>query len=104
MAWFRSLLLDARDKPDVKRESLGEKDIDGRRVVGFRISLPAAVFSVWGDPKTGLPVRIEATMAMMPNVKITMSDFEFNVDMDESLFSVEPPAGYEVIQVQRPHD
>ena len=36
VAWFRSLLLDARDKPDVKRESLGEKDIDGRRVVGFR--------------------------------------------------------------------
>ena len=32
-----------------------------------------------------------------------MSDFEFNVDMDESLFSVEPPAGYEVIQAQT-HD
>ena len=26
------------DKPDVKRESLGEKDIDGRQVVGFRLS------------------------------------------------------------------
>jgi hypothetical protein len=100
--WFRSLLLDARDKPDVKREPLGEKDIDGRRVVGIRLSLPAAVFSVWGDPKTGLPARIEATVAIMPNVKMTMSDFAFNVDMDESLFSVEPPAGYEVIQVQRP--
>ena len=58
------------------------------------------VLSVWGDPKTGLPVRIEMTMAIMPNMKITMSDFEFNVDMDESLFSVEPPAGYEVIAVQ----
>ena len=58
--------------------------------------------SLWGDPKTGLPVRIEMTMAMMPNVKITMSDFEFNVDMDESLFSVEPPAGYEVHP--GPHD
>ena len=99
--WFRSLLLDARDKPDVKREPLGEKDIDGRRVVGIRLSLPAAVFSVWGDPKTGLPARIEATVAIMPNVKMTMSDFAFNVDMDESLFSVEPPAGYEVVQVQR---
>ncbi len=32
----------------------------------------------------------------MPNLKVTMSDFEFNVHMDESLFSVEPPAGYEV--------
>ncbi len=94
--WFRSLLLDARDKPGVKREPLGEKEIDGRRVVGIRISLPAAVFSVWGDPKTGLPARIEVTVAIMPNVKMTMSDFAFNVDMDESLFSVEPPPGYEV--------
>jgi hypothetical protein len=56
--------------------------------------------SLWGDPKTGLPVRIEATVAMMPNAKITMSDFEFNVAMDESLFSVEPPAGYKVTEVQ----
>ncbi|MGO9110613.1 MAG: hypothetical protein ACLP9L_15435 [Thermoguttaceae bacterium] len=97
-AWFRSILLDARDKPAVKRESLGEKEIDGRRVVGFRVNTRGMVLSLWGDPKTGLPVRAETTMAMFPNVKSTMSDFAFNVDMDESLFSVEPPAGYEVIQ------
>jgi hypothetical protein len=101
VACFRSALLDARDKPDVKRESLGEKDIDGRHVVGFRISSPDAVFSVWGDPKTGLPARIEMTTVVIPNVKMTMSDFEFNVDLDESLFSLEPPAGYEVIVKQR---
>lgn len=98
--WFRLLMLDARDKPDVKRESLGEKEIDGRRVVGFRISLPEVVFCVWGDPKNDLPVCIESTVAIMPDVKMTMSDFEFNVDMDESLFSLEPPADYEVIKVQ----
>ncbi len=96
VAGWRAMLLDARDKPDVKAESLGEKEIDGRRVIGFRISLPEAVFSVWGDPKTGLPARIEMTTKIMPNLEFTISDFEFNVDMDESLFSVEPPAGYEV--------
>ena len=35
---FRSALLDARDKPDVGRQPLGEKEIDGRRVVGFRVN------------------------------------------------------------------
>ena len=54
------------------------------------------VMSLWGDPKTCLPVRIEMTSARMPDVKLTMSDFAFNVTMDESLFSVEPPAGYKV--------
>ena len=95
-AFYRSLLLDARDKPNVKREPLGEKDIDGHRVVGVRISSPGMVMSLWGDPKTCLPVRVEMTSAWMPDVKLTMSDFAFNVDLDESLFSVEPPAGYKV--------
>ena len=98
--WFRTLLLGAVDKPGVKRESLGEKEIDGRRAVGFRVSLPDAVFIVWGDPKTGRPVRIETTVAVSPNVKMTLSDFEFDVEMDESLFSVEPPAGYEVMEIE----
>ena len=95
-ASFRSILLDARDKPDVKREPLGEKEIDGRRLVGFRVSGKGMVVSLWGDPKTGLPVSAETTMAMFANTKTTMTDFVFNVDMDESLFSVEPPAGYTV--------
>ncbi len=96
VAGYRELLLDVRDKPDVEREPLGEKEIDGHRVVGFRVTSPTAVISIWGDPKTGLPVRIETTTALVPNAKVTMSEFEFNVEMDESLFSLEPPAGYEV--------
>jgi hypothetical protein len=96
-ALFRSVLLDAWDKSGVKREPLGETDIDGRRVVGFRISTEDTVMSLWGDPRTGLPVLAEATVA---NVKVTISDFVFNVDMDRSLFSVEPPAGYTVQDVK----
>ena len=58
MALFRALLLDTVHKPDGQRESLGEKEIDGRRVVGFRLSDRGTVLSVWGDPKTRVPVRI----------------------------------------------
>jgi outer membrane lipoprotein-sorting protein len=95
-ARFHAILLDARDKPDVNREPLGEKEIDGHRVVGFRVKTGFTELSLWGDPKTGLPVRVEMTMAMYPGVKTTMSDFVFNVPMDESLFSVDPPPGYTV--------
>ncbi len=95
-AMFRSILRDAQDKPTVQREPLGEKEIDGHRVVGFRFRSKGMVTSLWGDPNTGLPVRGEVTTAMYGNMKATMSDFAFNVDMDESLFSVEPPAGYTV--------
>lgn len=95
-AQFRSILLDARDKPGIKREPLGEKEIDGRRVVGFRVKMVGTELSLWGDPKTGLPVRVEQTVGLYGNTRVTMSDFVFNVPMDESLFSVEPPAGYTV--------
>ena len=96
LAGFRLILLHARDKPGIKREPLGEKEIDGRRVIGFRVGTDRGDFELWGDPKTGLPVRIEITMGMGGHMKATMSDFVFNVDVDESLFSVEPPAGYTV--------
>ena len=96
VALFRSLLLDTVHKPGFQRESLGEKEIDRRRVVGFRMSARGTVMDLWGDPQTRLPVRIETTTALMPNYKITVCDFAFNVALDESLFSVEPPAGYQV--------
>lgn len=96
LAGFRWALLAAQDKPGIEREPLGEKEIDGRKVVGFHIISPGGDFSLWGDPKTGLPVLFEMTMGVEGSIKVTFSDFVFNVDMDESLFSVEPPAGYTV--------
>jgi outer membrane lipoprotein-sorting protein len=95
-AGFRMLLVDARDKPDIKREPLGEKEIDGRRVVGFHVDIRGVDMNLWGDPKTGQPVRVEMITGMGGNMKSTMSDFVFNADMDESLFSVKPPAGYTI--------
>lgn len=99
-ATLRSLLLNAQDRPGVKREPLGEKEIDGHKAVGYRLSGlfdPDMVMSLWGDPKTGLPVRVEEdTRRSGKKMHITLSDFVFNVDLDESLFSVEPPDGYAI--------
>ena len=90
-----------KEKPGaVEHQSLGEKEIDGRKVVGFHISSQPHDLILWGDPKTGLPVRVEMTSGMEGSVKATFSDFVFNVDMDESLFSLEPPAGYAVRNVR----
>lgn len=93
-----------KEKPGaVEHESLGEKEIDGRKVVGFHISSQPHDLILWGDPKTGLPVRIEMTSGMEGSVKTTFSDFVFNVDTDESLFSLEPPAGYTVRNAKTDH-
>jgi outer membrane lipoprotein-sorting protein len=100
---MRLLILDA-DKPDVKRESLGEKEIDGRRAVGWRLSgpglhEPGVTVTIWGDPATGLPIRMESYYAM-DGQKGTLSDPTWDPDLDESLFSLDPPDGYQVIKSQ----
>jgi outer membrane lipoprotein-sorting protein len=97
--WFdgvRRHLLDTR----IKREPLGEKEIGGHRAVGYRLIRHTyggsdSVMTLWGDPETGLPDRIEVIEQRSgKEMKVTMSDFVFNADLDESLFSVEPRAGY----------
>ena len=94
---LQSQLADARDRPDWIRESLGEKVIDGRRLVGFRLTGHGLICDLWGDSKTGMPVRIEKSAPSNPNMKpVICSDFVFDVDLDQSLFSLEPPAGYKV--------
>ncbi len=96
LAYYRKLLTDPGYKPKVKREMLGESEIDGRRVVGHRIIKPGQVTRIWVDPQSLLPVQIETTSRVSPNEKTIETDFVFNVDLEESLFSVEPPAGYTV--------
>ena len=52
-------------------------------------------FSVWVDPVTKLPVEIELKHPTRRQT-IFMDEFEFDFDLDESAFSTEIPAGYEV--------
>ncbi|MBI3861116.1 MAG: outer membrane lipoprotein carrier protein LolA [Planctomycetia bacterium] len=92
----RGLLADTAKAKEAHYELLGEKQIDGRRAVGFRLDNPAETVTLWGDPATGLPVRIESVFSGIPRTEVAMSDFEINVDLKESLFDMTPPEGYKV--------
>ncbi len=97
---LRLSLQEAVADPNAKVESLGEKELDGRTVVGFRFRQPVQPMTLWADPETKLPVRIEMTMAGPPQMQIVMSNYEFNVELDESLFSTEIPEGYNVVEAE----
>ena len=56
-------------------------------------------YSIWADTQTGLPVQIDIKMAIFGNMKVTLSDFVFNPEVDESLFLTELPEGYKEIQM-----
>ena len=100
--WFegmREALRVATKDPAAKIQSLGEKQFDGKLLVGIRIEIPGMPMTVWSNPETQLPVRMETTMTGPPKTEIVVTNFEFNVDFDKSLFSVEIPPVYSVADV-----
>ena len=97
--WFdrmRELLTVGGAARDDSFERLGEKEIDGKRVIGFRRDTPAATVTMWGDPATGQPVRIENTFSGLPRTEVAMTQFELNVELEPSLFDQTPPTDYKV--------
>ncbi|MBN2291867.1 MAG: hypothetical protein JXM70_05545 [Pirellulales bacterium] len=77
-----------------KVERLGKKEIDGRETVGFRTRFHGMNMILWADPETACPVRIESSSDMMNGVHMVMDNFRYDVDLDPTLFSLEPPKGY----------
>ncbi len=73
---------------------LGEKQIDGRITHGFKVDKHSIQWTIWADPETGLPIRVESSMAAFGGTTAVMTDFQFNPILDESLFSLTPPPGY----------
>jgi hypothetical protein len=87
---------------DGTEESLGERRIDGRPAVGFEVRQEGGGVSsdiiVWAYKETGNPLRVELTLYNQEDdsepTTITMSDFNLDAQLDEGLFSLEPPEGY----------
>jgi outer membrane lipoprotein-sorting protein len=94
---LRELVANAQCEKAGKVERLGRKAIDGQAAEGFRVELGAMQVEIWADPKTLLPIRVEYR-GKEPRTTLIMTDFRFNVPLDESLFSVEVPSGYAVQQ------
>ena len=94
---LREILAKARANKDNHVKELGEKTLDGRRVFGFRMEAMGQTTILWGDAQTGRLSRIECVMPGPPKTEVIFSDFEFDVPLDASLFSSEPPAGFTVM-------
>lgn len=91
----------ASEQPGVPNREIG-----GVAAVGFVIEENGAVYNVWVDPKTKLPLEMEAERKVsLPDgeggvkdqvVKEHWSNFSFNKQLDEKLFTLQPPEGFTV--------
>jgi outer membrane lipoprotein-sorting protein len=92
----RALLAESQEEGADHFEPLGEKQIDGRRVLGFRYASAMQVITIWGDPATGLPVQIDTLWGGLPRTEVSMANFTFNNELKPELFDTVPPADYKV--------
>ena len=85
-------------------ESLGTKKIEGRKVVGFLVHKYGKDITVWVDPATELPIRIESEVIRNGGAKSkhVLSNIEFDTELDGSLFSTNLPEGYTAGDVATP--
>jgi outer membrane lipoprotein-sorting protein len=81
-----------RQLQDGQVEELGERVIDGQKAIGFIGRGQNEEVTIWADPQTALPIRIEAQIGQ--ELSFTMKNFEFNAAVDESLVSMDVPDGY----------
>ena len=88
-----------RALPAQASQALGRREMDGRTLDGFVVHEDDATTTVWIDPQTGQLVRAELEFASAPGMSMILSDFQLDVLLDDSFFSLQPPAGYIPVQV-----
>jgi len=94
---LRNLITELQTNPNFQVEELGEREIQGQKLIGFTAKHPQADITIWADPYTALPVRIEQVSGQM---KVICKNVIFDVPMDEELFSMDVPEGYKLEQTE----
>ena len=78
-------------------QDLGPTEIDGRRAEKFIATQDRQEFTVWADPQTREPIRIDITVSTIgKKVTVSFTDFVMNPPIPEGEFSQAIPPGYAV--------
>lgn len=95
----RDLARALKELIDEEGAAVGEKTLAGRKAQGYRVGEgEQAQLTIWADAGTGDPLVLEI-LQYGGRVKITLRDFEVDKPLDDSLFSLKPPEGYELTRM-----
>jgi outer membrane lipoprotein-sorting protein len=76
---------------------VGEKVVGGIQARGYLVNNLGIEMTIWIDPATRLPVRLESADRFQGKEYRTIaSDFQIDAKIDDALFSTDPPPGYAV--------
>ncbi|MBN2314800.1 MAG: hypothetical protein JXM79_12790 [Sedimentisphaerales bacterium] len=94
---LRNIITKLQESPEFEVEELGVQQVKGLELIGFRATHPKTKITLWADPKTALPVRIEQVTGQM---HVICRDLQFDVPLDEELFDMNVPEGYTMQQAE----
>ncbi len=93
-----------RNLPAKADENLGAKEIDGINCEGYKVTQGDLTSIIWLDAKTGDLVQVEHKYASAPGMNTIIKNIKFDVELEDSLFSMTPPAGYKPFGVEMKSD
>jgi outer membrane lipoprotein-sorting protein len=72
----------------------GEVELDGKSVLVLQSRQGNRVTTVWIDTETNYPVQIELKWTDENRSPVMYTSIQIDTELDDSLFSLEPPSGY----------
>jgi outer membrane lipoprotein-sorting protein len=93
-----------KNLPAKADEHLDPKEIDGIVCSGYRVNLGDLTMTVWIDAKSGELVQMEQKYAIAPGMNKIIKNVKFDEVLDDSLFSLAPPAGFKSLGVELKSD
>ena len=78
-------------------EPAGERVIDGVNAAGFRVVEKGQTMTIWVDPQKKVPLLVEFSGGVGTlKFQGAFSDIRLDPELDDALFSLDPPEGYRV--------
>lgn len=93
-----------KNLPAKADENLGTKEIDGIVCDGYRVTQGDLTTTVWLVTDTGDLVQVEQKYTSAPGMDRIIKNIKSDVVLDDSLFSLTPPAGYKSSGVELKSD
>jgi outer membrane lipoprotein-sorting protein len=84
-----------RQLTEGEAKPVADKMIGDIRARGYLVEKLGMEMTIWVDPATRLPLRMEAADRIQgKEIRTIITDFEIDLPVEDAIFRVEPPAGY----------
>jgi outer membrane lipoprotein-sorting protein len=94
------LIEEMRSLPERADQVLALREMGGRTARGYRVTEHGMDKTLWVDAKTGDLIRMEGEFVNAPGAHVVLTNFRFDAELDDSLFSLEPPAGFTLMKIE----